>query len=115
MANSWSAGNDQAIIDATFTDAESFHGVEGAYGINAAGAALTKTSPAVPVKSIKWIGMTNTHTATIVDRNGKILWTHTATSTDPVSELIEDWWRNGWRVSVLGSGTLYINFDSAKA
>jgi hypothetical protein len=66
----------------------------------------------VYVKSVKWVGGTTAgHTAVIQDADSNTIWDDLCPGASyVVSELIEDWWANGFKVPTLASGTLAITY-----
>lgn len=62
------------------------------------------TNQSIFVKSIRWVGRTGE--ALIADRNGKTRWRSLA--PDGERDLIELWWYEGFKCTVLDGGVLYI-------
>lgn len=79
------------------------------YIIDTAGA-TTIISTRVWVTGIRWVGATTAgHQAVIQDANGRVLWEAIAGTTNWDEEsFIPMVWRDGFKVSTLTSGKLYI-------
>lgn len=78
--------------------------------IDTAGAALV-TEELTDIQSVRWVGGTTAgHHATIVDVNGDVVWDSVADAANFVDESvgIDIRLEDGFAVTVLQSGTLYI-------
>ena len=74
--------------------------------------AMHYTDP-IRVKNVRWASATTAgHGCIIVDSNGDVLWQSVASGANYVeSDIIERWWQKGFRLSGLGSGTVYIAYE----
>jgi hypothetical protein len=72
------------------------------------------TTEAVKVKSIRWVSESASagHNVVISDSDGKVLWEATAPGANQgESEIIENWWKNGFTLTTLDSGKVYVAIE----
>ena len=67
----------------------------------------------VLVKTIRWASATTAgHTCQIISAKGNTLWQSVASGANYIeAELVERWWYDGFLVSVLQSGQLWITYE----
>ena len=82
------------------------------YKVSAAGATIIATGN-LTVKSVRWVGATTAaHGLVIQDSASNELFKSTASGANYVEESILDrrWW-NGFKVTTLGSGDVYVEAE----
>jgi len=73
----------------------------------------TQIAGRIKVRNIQWASAaTAGHVCTIVDADGNHIWSHTASANNySVLDNINSWWFNGFRVQVLGSGVVFVDYE----
>ena len=78
--------------------------------IDTASAAMV-TIEKIKVKAIRWVyeGASAGDNCVVQDASGNVLWESSATGVNFIdSDLIEDWWHDGFKVPTLAGGRLVI-------
>lgn len=91
--------------------ANAFNGMNNQWEVDTAASTIVQEGN-LRVKSVAWVGATSGHSCVIKGANGKVLLSMTAPATNAeMFRLVEDWWEDGFAVTTLGSGKVYVNLN----